>query len=330
METTLKSTGEFAILRASYFMQTERNFRAMKKALLLGIVSSFFFAFTFLFNRSMNLSGGYWLWTAALRYLVTLPMLFPLAFRGKGVKKVFREIKKAPGQWLLWSTVGFGLFYAPLTMASTFAESWFTSAMWQFTIVAGVLLTPLFGKKIPVRNLLCSMVVLAGIFLLQLSKAGTGLNSNFWMAIVTIVIAAFSYPLGNRKMMQLSSERLSTIERVFGMTLCSYPFWIGCGIYAFIKQGLPTQNQLLQSLCVALFAGVIATSLFFRATDFVRNNPRQLAVVEATQCGSVVFTLLGGVLILGDPIPGVLGMAGLGIVLAGMVMNSLLGGKNIK
>lgn len=31
----------------------------MKKALCYGILASLFFAFTFLFNHSMNLSGGY-------------------------------------------------------------------------------------------------------------------------------------------------------------------------------------------------------------------------------------------------------------------------------
>ena len=35
----------------------------MKKALFYGILASFFFAFTFLLNRSMHLAGGYWLWS---------------------------------------------------------------------------------------------------------------------------------------------------------------------------------------------------------------------------------------------------------------------------
>lgn len=47
----------------------------MKKALFYGILASFFFAFTFLLNRSMHLAGGYWLWSACLRYLFTFPIL---------------------------------------------------------------------------------------------------------------------------------------------------------------------------------------------------------------------------------------------------------------
>ena len=41
----------------------------MKKTLIYGILASFFFAFTFILNRSMNLAGGYWMWAASLRYL---------------------------------------------------------------------------------------------------------------------------------------------------------------------------------------------------------------------------------------------------------------------
>ena len=37
----------------------------MRRALADGLLASLFFAFTFIFNRSMNLDGGYWLWSAA-------------------------------------------------------------------------------------------------------------------------------------------------------------------------------------------------------------------------------------------------------------------------
>ncbi|MEY8221144.1 hypothetical protein AALA46_11555 [Enterocloster aldenensis] len=56
----------------------------MKKALFYGILASFFFAFTFILNRSMNLAGGYWLWSACLRYLFTLPMMVLMLAREKG------------------------------------------------------------------------------------------------------------------------------------------------------------------------------------------------------------------------------------------------------
>lgn len=75
-----------------------------------------------------------------------------LLFQGKGgLGRIFREIRRQPLTWLWWSTVGFGLFYAPLSLGSQYGEAWLTAATWQVTIVAGVLLTPLFGHRIPMR-----------------------------------------------------------------------------------------------------------------------------------------------------------------------------------
>lgn len=298
----------------------------MKKAILYGILSSLFFAFTFILNRSMNLSGGYWVWSASLRYIFTLPMmlLILLVTPGHKLHGVLADMKKQPFVWLLWSTVGFGLFYLPLTLASVFGESWLVAASWQITIVAGVLLTPLFGKRIPVKQLTMSFVILAGIFLLQapnLSAQGIGKNA---LALHPILVAAFSYPLGNRKMMQHCPAEMDTNQRVFGMTLASMPFWIAAAVIAGVRSGMPSSGQLLQSLGVALLSGVIATVLFFHATDLVKDNQRQLAVVEATQCGEVIFTLLGGILLLHDRVPDALGFLGIGLIVAGMILNSLL------
>ena len=298
----------------------------MKKALLYGILASLFFAFTFLLNHSMNLTGGYWMWSACLRYLIMLPILALLAWRlpGRGFGPVLAAVRDQPGAWLVWSTVGFGLFYLPLTLASVFGESWLVAASWQITIVAGILLTPLFGKKLPFRSLLLSLVILAGIALLQLPNlAGNDVRGNC-LALVPILVAAVSYPLGNRKMMEVCPAELDTIQRVLGMTLCSLPFWLATALAAWLRSGAPSGGQVAQAAVVALFSGVIATLLFFRATDLVKEDPRQLALIEATQCGEVVFTLLGGILVLGDSVPGPAGMAGLALIIAGMVMNSLL------
>ena len=295
----------------------------MKKALFLGILGSFFFAFTFVLNRSMNLSGGYWLWNAALRYLFTLPIMFILLLKNQKYHPVLRDIKERPIPWLLWSTVGFGLFYAPLSLASVYAESWFTAAAWQFTIIAGILLTPLFGRKLPVKNLLLSCIIIGGIFVMQIPQFRQRGFHGLMVPILAIVVAAFSYPMGNRKMMKVCGDRFSAIQRVFGMTLCSIPFWIICSGVAIFRDGLPSIAQVVQSLCVAIFSGVLATIFFFRATDLVRENPRQLAVIEATQSGEAIFTLLLGVVILHDNIPSTISFIGIILIVSGMILNSL-------
>lgn len=299
----------------------KRNFL---KAFLLGMIGAFFFAFNFILIRSMNLGGGYYLWTACLRYFFTLPLMALLLIKGNGFKKVHESIRKNTVKWFVWSTVGFGLFYAPLSAASIYGESWFTSAIWQFTIVAGVLLTPLFGKKIPVKNLFCSMIIVAGILLMQLSKIQMGVQANWPMLILTMGIAAFSYPLGNRMMMQVVEEsNLTTTQRVYGMTLCSMPFWVICALISYTKAGLPTGSQCFQSFLIALLAGVVATILFFTATNMVRSNQKNLAVIEATQSGEVIFTVLMGILILKDAMPDTMGFVGLAIIIVGMILNSL-------
>ena len=301
----------------------------MKKALFAGILASFFFAFTFILNRSMHLGGGSWVWSACLRYYFTLPILWVvLLFQGKGgLGRIFREIRRQPLTWLWWSTVGFGLFYAPLSLGSQYGEAWLTAATWQVTIVAGVLLTPLFRLRSPMRELGWSMVILVGIFVLQASTAAELRFEELAQALLPILLAAVCYPLGNRKLMQYCPPEISTLERVFGMTLCSMPFWLVLGAWGVGAVGLPSAGQVIQSVGVALFSGVAATLLFFWATDQVRRNPRQLALIEATQSGEVVFSLLGGVLLLGDPLPGALGLAGLCLIVGGMVGGSLSAGK---
>lgn len=50
-------------------------------------------------------------------------------------------------------------------------------------------------------------------------------------------------------------------------------------------------------------------------------------MIEATQCGEVIFTLLGGILLLKDRVPEPAGLAGIAVIVAGMVGNSLSAGK---
>ena len=297
--------------------------RIMKKGLLLGLLASFFFAFTFLLNRSMHLSGGSWIWSASLRYLFTFPIFALLVWRSSGFSRVHAAILRSPLRWLLWSTVGFGLFYAPISFAGDHGESWLIAASWQITIVMGLLLSPLFQKKIALKNLGAAIVILVGVCLLQIENIVTLNTASLSGTLLPIFVAAIAYPLGNRKMMALCPPELTTIERVYGMTLCSLPFWLLLALYGLVSRGLPSASQALQSLGVAVLSGVIATLLFFRATDLVRHSQRQLAVVESTQSFEVLFTLLGGVLLLRDAPPDAFGWAGVGLIVVGMTLSSL-------
>jgi drug/metabolite transporter (DMT)-like permease len=298
----------------------------MKKAFLLGVAGSFFFAFTFILNRSMNLSGGSWIFSASLRYVFTLPMLGIIVWKRHGFQNTHGMIRDNPKAWFLWSTVGFGTFYAPICYAGSHGESWLIAASWQITIVMGILMAPLFHKRIPHKNLMAAGVILIGVFLLQWNNLIALRIQNLSLTLIPILAAAVSYPLGNRKMMAVCGDRVSTLERIYGMTICSMPFWGVLLFFGLIQDGLPSVPQVAQSFLIALFSGVIATILFFKATDLVKADQRRLAAVESTQAGEVFFTLLGGILILGDVAPNPVGWVGIALIVLGMVANSLIRG----
>ena len=251
------------------------------REILLGVLASLFFAVTFILNRSMEISGGSWIWSSSLRYFFMLPFLFIIVYYRKGLSATFKELKSAPAAWLLWSFVGFVLFYAPLTFAAAYGPGWLISGMWQFTIVAGVLLAPLFmmqvenrviKQKIPVVSLFISLLILIGIILIQIPNTDSVNLKMILLGILPVLIAAVAYPLGNRKMMGHLNGRLDTFQRVLGMTVASMPTWILLGIYAVFTVGLPSSGQVFQSFIVAVSSGVVATILFFMATDRVRSS----------------------------------------------------------
>lgn len=153
------------------------------RGFILGIISALFFSLTFILNEVISSTQGNFLWTASLRYIFMLIILFIILLTKKQVSEVYKHILEFPKEWIFWSTIGFGFFYLPLCFASTYGEGWLVASTWQITIVAG----------------------------------------------------AFAYPLGNRKMMNLVRERLTALQRVFGMPLSSLPFWIIVSIYGFFQ-----------------------------------------------------------------------------------------------
>ncbi|MEH7443821.1 multidrug resistance efflux transporter family protein [Bacillus sp. JJ1122] len=303
--------------------------------IFLGILAAFFFAFTFVLNQSMELSGGSWIWSASLRYIFMIPFLMAIVLARKNFKQLIREMKKNPGAWLLWSFVGFGLFYAPLTFSAAYSPGWLIAGTWQITIISGALLAPFFYEmiqtnhgvikaraKIPFKGLSMSLVILLGIVLMQLEHTSQISLKVMLMGIVPVLFASFAYPLGNRKMMDVTNGGLDAYQRVLGMTLASLPFWIMLSLFGLFTEGPPTLNQSIQSLLVAISSGVIATVLFFKATDLVRGDMQRLAAVEATQAMEVLFALAGEIAILSIALPSLLSWLGIIIVMGGMALHS--------
>lgn len=307
------------------------------KEILIGIIASMFFAVTFILNRSMEVTGGSWIWSSSLRFIFMFPFFLLIVLVRKNTKQVLFEIKNQPLPWIGWSFVGFVLFYAPITYAAAFGPGWLVAGTWQLTIVAGVLLTPLFFHEVktatgtermknslPLKSLAISFIILAGVLLIQLQHATTVSFQVVLFSTLPVVVAAFAYPLGNRKMMELCGGRLDTFQRVFGMTLASLPFWLVLAVYGLITIGPPSSSQLLQAFIVAVSSGVVATTLFFIATDRVHENPDRLAAVEATQSAQVLFVLLGEMWLLASPFPSAAAIIGLLMIMGGMLAHSYL------
>ncbi|WP_203247442.1 DMT family transporter [Sporosarcina beigongshangi] len=301
----------------------------------IGILASLFFAVTFILNRTMELSGGSWLWSSSLRYFFMVPFLIAIVAYRKGLSDTKKEMIATPAPFFIWSVVAFVLFYAPLTYAAAYSPGWLLAGTWQLTIVAGVLLAPLFTiivktksgeqkirQKVPAISLCISLIILVGVVFIQIPHAQSVDIRTLWLGIIPVIVAAFAYPLGNRKMMELLGGRLDTFQRVLGMTLMTMPVWVGVAIYAFMTVGPPSISQLSQSFIVAVSSGVIATTLFFMATDLARNDQGKLAAVEATQSTELIFAMIGEMIIIGIALPGPIALVGIGVIIAGMALHS--------
>jgi drug/metabolite transporter (DMT)-like permease len=296
------------------------------RAVMLGLLAAVFFSVTFLLNRRMGLAGGDWGWMACLRFFVMAGLLAGAVTLRAEWRPLLRDLAAHWPTWLLWSTIGFGVFYAPLTYASTITPAWLQAATWQLTILMGLLLSPLLysddRRRLPRGALAISTLIVTGVVLMQLDAA-TPLHGpqHPWRSVALILLAALAYPLGNRAIM-LHLERadvsLSVYQRVLGMTIASLPFWLLIAATAYHRSGLPTNSEVVQAALIALSSGVIATLLLFRATDLVRSHTLSLAAVEATQAAEVLFVLLGEVLFLGTAWPGRQALVGLTLVLLGL------------
>ncbi len=301
---------------------------AQRRALLaiaLSLLSALFFTATYVFNRAAAVDGGHWAWTASLRYLFVLPLLLPLMPWQGGIAPVTKAMRAAPGAWLLWSGIGFVLFYMLLSYAAASGPSWLIAASFQTTVVAGMLCAPLLYNdaraRIPRAALGVGVLIIAGVLLMQFGHARGTLDAKGWIALLCVVASAFAYPLGNRGLL-LHLERkgveLNATQRVFGLTLASQPAWLALAAWAWLQVGPPSTSQLWLALGVAISAGVVATILFFQATGMVRDNATALGATEAMQAAEVLFAMLLGVAFLSEAWPRGQALAGAAFVVSGI------------
>lgn len=304
----------------------------MTRLAIIGIFSALFFSSTFVLNRAMSLQGGHWLWTASLRYgymFFMLSLWLILSGKTRLLKEVFAAYLKNWCFWTIAGSTGFGLFYSLLTFSSSFAPGWVVATTWQSTILATPIVLLLFGKRVPVKGVLFTVLIFIGIVLVTCEQAAAASVQETLLGILPVLAAAFAYPMGNQLIWEarhghkgiipsIDSPVLDdSIGRVLIMVLGSLPFWIVLTL--FLHPSAPTSGQLVNTAIVAIFSGVIATTLFFKARHMAR-TPLELSAVDATQSTEVIFSLMGEIVFLGGAWPGAAGFIGITLSLLGLVL----------
>lgn len=221
----------------------------------------------------------------------------------------------------------------PLCFASSLAPGYLVASSWQLTIIAGSILAPFLAQtpaekassKFRRVDLFCFAIIILGVVLVESSHFAKTNLVTIVIGLAAVLVAAFAYPLGNRQVMRLNlaTANLGTGERILAMILASLPTWLVCSVVAGLRSGAPSSQQLISSLLVAIFSGVLATFLFFQATHLVQTNLRKLATVEASQSLEVLFTLLLSIVVLHTGFPGWLALLGVLLIVAGISLKAL-------
>ncbi len=229
--------------------------------------------------------------------------------------------------WCLAGSIGFGLFYSMISFSASFAPGWVVATTWQMTILASPLVLYVFGKKVPWRACLFTLIIFAGIAAVNLGQSDQVSLQELILGGFPVLVAAFAYPFGNQMLWEAQRKGIGFIpainhellndpfSRILLLTLGTIPFWLI--LYMFIQPPAPSLGQATSTFLVALFSGVIATSLFLHARHLAANS-YQIAAVDSLQSGEVLFSLIGEILFLGGVFPNLTGMGGIILTLTGL------------
>lgn len=303
----------------------------MLRIIFLGMLAALFFSSTFVLNRAMSLEGGHWVWTASLRFGYMLVFLSVCLLVTKGAKQLSEITGVFLQYWRFWimaGSIGFGVFYALISFSASYAAGWIVATTWQTTILATPIVLLVFGKKVPTKGVLLTGLIFTGILLVNIEHAASATTQDMILGVFPVLIAAFAYPIGNQMVWEArqgGNGRIPHIEhavmedgfaRVLLLTVGSIPFWLM--LVLLVSPPPPSSGQLIHTAMVALFSGVIATTLFLHARHLCV-NPGEIAAVDATQSMEVFFSLVGEIVILHGVFPGPIGVIGIVLTIIGLM-----------
>lgn len=304
----------------------------MIRLITTGVLAAFFFSSTFILNRAMSLQGGHWVWTASLRYgymLVLLCLWLVLTGQRSVLQRALCLYRDRWRFWTVTGSIGCGVFYALLTYSASYAPGWVVATTWQATIMATPLVLLAFGRRVPAKGVAFTALIFAGIVLVTRDQATALPLADMLRGTLPVIGAAFAYPLGNQLVWESRHGRGGSVPppydpamersivRLLLMVLGSVPFWIL--LVAAAAPPPPSPGQLINTALVALFSGVIATSLFLRARHHAA-TPYELAAVDSTQSAEVLFSLAGEIVFLHGAYPRAAGSVGICLVVGGLVL----------
>ncbi len=264
-----------------------------------------------------------------LRYAWVLLMLGGFFLARGTLGQVIAAFRRHLIFWIVAGSVGYGVFYASLSYASTRAPGWIVACTMQFTILATPLVLYAFGARVRRTGIALLLLIFAGIVLVNLEHRSSS-SATELLGVMPVLIAAFAYPIGNQLVQEGRNGGRGWIPaltdpitanasaRVLLLTMGSVPFWIVALLLPHSAQ--PTLQQVVGTGIVALCGTVIGTSIFLMARQSAGRDPNATTKVDATQAGYTVFSLAGEVVFLGGALPGVLGVAGLLLVLGGLAV----------
>ena len=189
----------------------------MVKLILLGLLSGAFFSSTFVLNEVMSAAGGHWFWSASLRYAFMWLILTAIIIMQHGfgrITELMTIFRQHWGFWCITGSIGFGIFYTGICYAADHVAGWVVAATFMFTVVASLLVLLAFGQRFDKKFIVYALLVFAGVVLVNISEGlhaaslldadAVPMKDMLLYGAVPALIAAFSYPIGNQLVWQVS------------------------------------------------------------------------------------------------------------------------------
>lgn len=320
----------------------------MLRMMFFGLLGSAFFSSSFVLYELMSVQGGHWFWSASLRCLF-MWLLLSVVIVAKSLS--FKELIGLGALfwryvyfWCVAGGIGFGT-YGLLAFGANYAPAWVITSTFLFTVVASLFVLAFFGQRFRGKTIVCVLIVFVGILLANLGEGMTKPSTDIWQLVLfgalPAFVAAFCFPIGNQLIWQAGQNRSTTsatslrlkllnalpyvpadklsspLHKVWLLSLGSLPLWLVLGV--LVRPPATSVSQVGMAFLVALLAGVVGTSVFLYARSQAK-TASEIAVVDTTQASEIIFSLLGGMLLLGTPLPSLPSAVGIGLIILGLIL----------